>query len=841
MSDMSNPLKHIVSQPCASRKTALAAALAVISGGATLPSVAQESSAFAIEELVVYAQKREQSIMEVPVSVSSYSADALERAQIRDVGDLQQMAPSLSVNGSSGGSETIFAIRGIGTAGNNAGLEQSVGVFIDGVYRGRPGSALSDYVDVEGIEILKGPQGTLFGRNTSAGVISVRTAQPAYETSAGIDVSAGDRGYFQTKAFATGALVDDVLAYRISANYQQKDGFIHDVTLDKDYNDRDRYSLRGQLLWDIDDSKSLRLIADYSESNEACCAAVPVFQGPTRGIVGVLGGNLLPGESGTYGGVPGTYVDSFERDTATNSGVENDMEDWGVSGEFKWEFSNMELTVIGAYRGFEDRAFNDADATDIAILDQEKSQDIDETSLEIRLASTGSQTVDWMAGLYYFNQDIDYKHPLFMGEDTRTYYDTLFTAGLGFSPFEYYEQFLGYAPGALFGEDDYTTTETDYNAESLALFGQATWNVTEQLSLTVGLRYSEEEKRGDFHWEGSNPYAEISEAQFQGVLTPVLMGAGITDPAVLAATVDALTLSSQRLQFGSPYNDFTSKYDDDNVSGTLSVNYMWSDDFSTYARFAQGYKSGGLNMDRTAGGQSGGNPAVDPDNPIFDPEDVESFEVGFKSQFLDGTLRLNGAFFYQTLEDFQANSFNGIAFVVRNAAEVEGKGFELDYAYQPNEHWLFTGGLVLQDIEYSDYPDGSATKVQEEVLGMATQDLTGEPVVFTSDVNYSGAISYTTEIGSNLELVAGTSYSYRSEFFTAQDNDPISEQDAYWLFNLSLGLGAQDASWSVELWGKNVTDEEVYNIVYDAFSQSHTYNAWVNEGRTFGVTGRLRF
>lgn len=814
-----------------SYKSGLAIAVAMASGVLGTPAFAQEGL---LEEVVVYAQKRGQSILEVPISVASYSADALDKAQVRDVGDLQQMDPSLSVNASSGGSESVFAIRGIGTAGNNAGLEQSVGVFIDGVYRGRPGSALSDYVDVESIEVLKGPQGTLFGRNTSAGVISVRTAKPSYETAGGIDVSAGDEGYFQTKAFATGALVDDVLAYRVSASYQEKDGYIHDENLNKDYNDRDRYSLRGQLLWDIDDTKSLRVIADYSESNELCCAGVPIFQGPTAGVIEAVGGSTLPGQSGSYQGVPGNYIDSFDRDTLTNAGVKNDMKDWGVSGEFNWEFSEMELTVIGSYRKFEDSAFNDADATDVAILTQDKQQDIDEQSLEIRLASTGSQTVDWMAGFFYFNQDIDYNHPLYFGDDTRAYYDTLFTAATAYPMISLLELGLGVAPGTYMAPDDYTTTNTDYNSESMALFGQATWNATDKLSVTFGLRYSEEEKSGKYQWEGDNPFADLSPAAIEFGLTNVIGAAG-------AALV---TPEMEKLQFGAPYNDFTSKYDDDNVSGTVSVNYMWTDEFSTYARFAQGYKSGGLNMDRTAGGATGGNRSVDPDLPIFDPEEVSSYEIGLKSQWLDGRLQLNAALFYQTLEDFQANSFDGLSFTVRNAAEVEGKGLELDYAFRPNEHWLFSGGLVLQDIEYSDYKDASPTQAQKNsdpTNRALTQDLTGEQVVLTSDVNYSGVISYTTEIGSALQLTAGTSYSYRSEYFTAQDNDPISEQDAYWLFNLSVGLGAQDESWSVELWSKNVTDEEVYNIVYDAFSQANTYNAWVNEGRTFGITGRMRF
>lgn len=822
----------------------LAAAIALISGTWGAPGWAQSGTSALLEEVVVYAQKREQSMLEVPISVSSYSAQALDRAQVRDVGDLQQMDPSLSVNASTGASETIFAIRGIGTAGNNTGLEQSVGVFIDGVYRGRPGAALSDYVDVEGIEVLKGPQGTLFGRNTSAGVISVRTAPPSFDRAGGIDVSAGDLGYFQTRAFATGALLDEVLAYRLSGTYQDKDGYIRDEHLGKDYNDRDRYSVRGQLLWDIDDTKSLRLIGDLSESNELCCASVPVFQGEAVNMIAAVGGRTLPGKSGTYGGMPGAYVDAFDRKTLTNSGVRNDTKDWGVSAEFTWEFQRTELTVIGSYRGFEDSAFNDADATNIDLLSQDKQQKIDEQSLEIRLASTGSQTIDWMAGVFYFNQDIDYKHPLYFGDDTRAYYDALFTMNpaIGLPVVSAIEAGLGIPAGTYLAADDYASTTTDYNSASLALFGQATWNINDQLAVTLGLRYSEEEKTGKYHWEGNNPYAQLSlsdlELGLTNALTPVL------GSAIAGIYAGVLSPFAQQLQFGSRYNDFTSRYEDDNFSGNVSINYRWTDQFSTYARFAQGYKAGGLNMDRTAGGAIGGQPDADPGLPLFDPEEVESFEVGLKSRWMDGRLELNAALFYQTLENFQANTFDGLTFVVRNAAEVEGKGLELDYVYRPTDNWLFSGGLVLQNIEYSDYQDASPTQAQkalEPTNPFVTQDLTGEPVVMTSDVNYTGVIRYTQALNNGLQWVAGTSYSYRSEYFTAQDNDPISKQEAHWLFNLSLALGAQDGSWDVELWSKNVTDEDVYNIVYDAFSQANSYNAWVNEGRTYGITGRLRF
>ena len=264
--------------------TKLALAIGLAAAAHTSISTAQTGTE--LEEITVYAQKRAQSILEVPVSVASYDGDLLDQAQVRDLSDLQQVAPSLVFNSSTGATQSIMTIRGIGTAGQNSGLEQSVGVFIDGVYRGRPGSALSDFVDIEAVEVLRGPQGTLFGRNTSAGVINVRSKKPSYEQGGHVSISAGDFDYQQIKASVTGPLIEDVLAYRLSATWQERDGYIEDDVTGDEYNNKDRSTVRGQLLWDISEETSLRIMADYTETDEVCCAPVPVFYGPaTLGLI----------------------------------------------------------------------------------------------------------------------------------------------------------------------------------------------------------------------------------------------------------------------------------------------------------------------------------------------------------------------------------------------------------------------------------------------------------------------------------------------------------------------------------------------------------------------------
>jgi outer membrane receptor protein involved in Fe transport len=297
-----------------------------------------------LDEIIVTATKRPESLFDVPVAVTAYSSEQLERAQVRDVRDLQVVAPTLAVNSSTGSTQTVFTIRGIGTPGQNTGLEQSVGVFLDGVYRGRPGAALGDLADISQIEVLRGPQGTLFGRNTSGGVVAVQTREPEFIPGGQITASAGDYAHRQFMATVTGPLLGDTVAGRLTATSQERDGYLDDFRVGGTYNDRSRWSVKGQLLWDISPEATLRLIADRSETEEVCCAAVPVFYGPTSAAVAALGGALRTGTTGTYGGVAGRFVDNSIYDVAMNPAtqpLDDSSVDQGVSAA--WELAKQAL------------------------------------------------------------------------------------------------------------------------------------------------------------------------------------------------------------------------------------------------------------------------------------------------------------------------------------------------------------------------------------------------------------------------------------------------------------------------------------------------------------------
>jgi outer membrane receptor protein involved in Fe transport len=285
---------------------------------------------------------------------------------------------------------------------------------------------------------------------------------------------------------------------------------------------------------------------------------------------------------------------------------------------------------------------------------------------------------------------------------------------------------------------------------------------------------------------------------------------------------------------------YSNSFSDDNVSGTFNVAYTFNDDTSGYLRYATGFKSGGINLSRNAGASVPGDPTPNPANGIFQSETVDSVELGLKTLLADGRGILNVAIFSQTLEDFQANSFDGLSFTVRNAAEVDGQGIEIDYVWSATDYLQFSGGLVWQDIEYASFPGASATQPQIDA-GMSVQDLTGKTPNFVSDFLATGTIAWTQPINSNLNFIASTDYRYRSEYSTGQDLDPQALQDDLFWVNAAIGIEQADGKWSVQAWVKNATDEEVLNIAFDSPFQAGSYHAFIEDPRMAGVNAVFRF
>ena len=381
------------------KKPLLAGISATIAASVAIPVLAQEQADFQIEEIIVTAAKRETTLQEVPVAVSVVSAEQIQRSQILDVKDLQFLVPSLKVTQLQTTGNTNFIIRGFGNGANNAGIEPSVGVFIDGVYRSRTAASMADFPNIERIEVLRGPQSTLFGKNASAGVISVVTAKPDLDAYSGsVSLTAGDYSQWIVKGDVTGPISDKV-AFSLSGSMNQRDGYYTNLVNGEEYGERDRWSVRGQLLFQPSDTLEIRFIADHEEIDEACCGVANLFDGPTGQAIRLIGGDLV-------GNAPFAYENYYDFDPV------NQFENGGVSMQIDWDITDsMMLTSITAARTLDRYENSDVDYTSAPLISDDSGNSLDTTidtlTQELRLQSTGDNTIDWMVGLYYFDEEVD--------------------------------------------------------------------------------------------------------------------------------------------------------------------------------------------------------------------------------------------------------------------------------------------------------------------------------------------------------------------------------------------------------------------------------------------------
>ena len=383
----------------------------VASGALLLSGVAQAQ----IDEIIVTANKREQTLQDIPVSVTVTTGDTISKAAIQDIIDLQSVVPTLRVSQLQSSTNTSFAIRGFGNGSNNEGIEPSVGVFIDGVYRSRAGSSISDLPRLERVEVLSGPQSILFGKNASAGVISIITPKPSGETGGYIEASLGNMGYKNTKALFESAISED-LSFDVSGNMTQRDGYFTNVAGGAAMNERERWGVRGQVSWVGTHNTEVRIIADYDEIDEVCCGVSNLINGPTGGAIGALGGALVPEQPFAYR--IATDIDPF-----------NEVENGGISAQIDVDYESFVLTSITSQRFSDTFEALDIDFTS-APLTQTSPNDlnVDTFSQEIRLTSTGDGDLSWMLGAFYFDEEVKYDSEVLWGPQARNYFCLLYTS-----------------------------------------------------------------------------------------------------------------------------------------------------------------------------------------------------------------------------------------------------------------------------------------------------------------------------------------------------------------------------------------------------------------------------
>ena len=809
--------------------------------------------------MTVTAQKREEALQDVPIVINVLPEQLLLDTGVRDIKDMQVLVPGLTVTSTQSAAQTTARIRGIGTVGDNPGLESSVGIVIDGVYRARNSVGFGDLGELERIEVLKGPQGTVFGKNTSAGVINVVTRRPSYTQEVEGEVTVGNYGLVGVGGAYNDALGDNA-AFRVYATKRQRDGYdevfvANGPRTQTDDNDMNYHSMRMQLLLEPTADLSINFAGDYTSREESCCVNVTTHRGPTAAIIDAL----TPGGQGI---IP--VPDPDQRLAYANRTSEQDIKDKGVSAEVNWTtpwMNNAVLTSVTSARTWDAITSIDFDYSAADIMFRPADEDyslvaFDTFSQEFRL--TGStDRVDWMVGFFYSDEDLGRNDSYHMGAAYEPYLSTLVGSQVlggvaqAIAPFGLTVDasspatFLSQVTGRPFGTN-YTGVGAhdryEQNAKSAAIFTNNTFHLSDALDLTVGLRYTREKKTLDSDFSNpngslacgtamANPAAAVGGALAQringfGMLPPELQQQllGQLVPGVAPQLIGFMCLPwANALHNGrQTYQEVTEK----EWSGTVKLAYDFSDDMMGYVSAARGYKAGGFNLDRV---QVGVTPQ---DDTYFPGEFVDSYELGLKTTWADGNLLFNAAVFHQEYEDFQLNSFLGTAFVVRSIPKVTSTGVDMDVLWQTGVTGLMLqGGLTYAQTEYGNdlLPDPDLHL------------LPGGQMSFAPEWSGNASATYEWDIGSNLMGRFNVGAKYMSDYNTGSDLDPEKAQDAYTLVNARIGFGSQDRRWMVEFWGQNLTDETYKQVGIDAPIQAGSWNAYLGAPRTYGMTLRVRY
>lgn len=756
---------------------------------ATAAKATSEVADGAFQEIVVTARRREESAQDVPIALTAVGGAQLEATNTQGLMQVQQQIPSLSITAINP-NNTNVNIRGLGANSflSNVGLENGVGIHIDGVYLARPAQSTFDLVDLDRIEVLRGPQGTLFGKNTTAGAINVITRAPTFDIEGGVDASYGNYDYYQLRGSVSGPLTNTVAA-RLTLSQTERDGFIRNVRTNKDLNDHKDRAARGQLLFKPSEMFSFRLIADYSDQTSACCANVPAELVTTR-IDGtpLPNGFLVRTARVSYTPLP---FDAFARRTDADAEYRVDQEQYGVSGEINVDFGNHVLTSISAWRKWKYDPRTDADGIGLTIF-QAAQQVIDDEQFtqEIRLASAGSRVVDYVVGLYYYDHDVDVAQATQYGPDAPDF-------ALG-----------GANPVTTAALSGFTVlTDSRLRGKSYAAFGQATWNATDALSLTAGLRYNHETKKG-----------HLNQSQAGGANLSAL-------PSAIAGPAQAI-----RDAFGAR-TSFIAETKEKGLTGQINVAYDLADDVLGYATYAHGLKSGGINLTNVPNGVS----------PTVDPEKVNHYEIGIKSRLLDRRVTLNVAAFQTRITDYQTTILDASrsATYLQNAGKVQSRGLEAEAWARPVAGLSLRAGATYVKAKFLSFRNAPCPI---EYFGLQTLcDLSGTRLPGAPKWSVSLGADYETAVSSVLDGYAGIDYSYRSSVNTSSNMSRHTLVPEHALVNARIGIRTSDGSWDLSLWARNLFDKNYYSSLTVAGFNSGQVNGAIGDPRTYGLTLRARY
>jgi iron complex outermembrane receptor protein len=766
--------------------------------GASAAPNSEETSAApeGVESVVVTARLRKEDAQSVPISMSVLSGDKLDLTNTFNLSQLTQMVPSTNFV-SPNPRNTALTIRGLGSSvvavsQANDGLEPGVGFYIDQVYHARPATAAFDLLDLERVEVLRGPQGTLFGKNTTAGAINITTRAPSFDREVRAEITGGNFGFIQSKFSATGGLVADQLAGRVSLVTNNRDGVLDNVNTGEELNDVNNLAARGQLLYHPRQDFSLRLSTDYSAIDTDCCTQVFFGVGKTLRPENRQYPALAAGQNYR----PPSF-DPYDRLTDIDSDLKVQTHEGGVAAIADWDLETVRLSSISAWRYWSWNAANDRDYIGLPIQTvQGIPSRQDQYSQELRIASSGRQAIEYTGGFYFFSQVIT--------GNPQT----------GYGPLAAY-WLLGDAPAVPANLlDGYRTDgHTRFASTSYALFGEAVWHALERLDVTGGFRYTLEDKEGKFNSQVSG-----------GLIT--------SDADLIKKRLSILRPQSYRA-------DVT----DGSASGRVVLSWHWNDKLMSYGSWALGQKSGGINMSGlplTADNQ----PALT--TAAIKPEEVITVEVGIKSRWFDDRLLVNFDVFHTDVYDFQANVVDtgpgALRGYLANVKKVRVQGAELDASLALTTNWRATFASAWTDSEYSSYRNAPCPL--ERIGGTSTVcDLSGRPLsntprwVFSGGTEYSHPMQIADVFG---EAYARADFTVRSQVYGDPTNSRYTVIDGYGLLNVVAGFRPH-GPWDVSLWVRNLlNDDYMQNLTVQA-GNSGLIVGTPSDPRTYGITLRARF
>ncbi|MCP4212524.1 MAG: TonB-dependent receptor [Halieaceae bacterium] len=773
----------------------------------------------ALEEVVVTATKRVESIQEVPMSVTAFTSEFFKDSGVTNLSQLQDYTPSLKITPGTDSNSTSIRIRGIGSVGTNVGIDPSVGTFIDGVYQGRAGMSIGDLIDIERIEILRGPQGTLYGKNTAAGAISIITKAPSPEgLAAEVELQYNTDERAEVHAMVNVPFGDTGHAMRLTGYAIDGDHLYENTYNNEDLNNANKWGVKSRVLFDGDTNPDRRLgefllTMDYTKEDTDCCALAvidydglstlntPSLNAASAALSAQLGNNaqgnpILEWHSfeDSEGFLPPS-PNAFDDDNYwVNADITNEVTIGGLALEWNRDLSNENtLTFINAWRHYESKSAYDGDFTAYDAVTGSQDIDFDQYSSEFRITSPGGETFDYQAGLYAFYSKMDSQGTF------RQAVPLVTNINVG-----------GFPLSNLFPDGTLNTDDNIYKTTSYAAFGQLIWNITDNFNTTFGLRYTYERKERD--------------------------GSQITTPVSI---IDIPPVAGPDVYYDEARND-------DDWSPTIIARYFVTADIMTYASISRGFKSGGFNQRRELEGRNG----------EFDPETSTNYEIGWKSSTENRRLQFNGSLYFTNYDDFQAQAFDGNNLTVTNAGSMESYGVELDAVFVPMADMVAGAAIGYNKAEYQDFDNGQCTiqqsfnyyfvelDAQGGVPGTAVpacaQDLAGKAIDNAPEWTVSSYVQYEHDLTADLFGKVRVEHNYIDSFYLDQDLDPNLENDSVNLLNLRFTLSNMEQTWEAAIWGQNLLDEEYYAFGLD-IPVMGGYAGVVAPGELYGITLRLYY